>query len=279
MATVLITGCSSGFGRLAALRFAHEGHTVVATMRTPSKGKDLLAEAEASGLDLRVITLDVTDEASVQTAIAEAVAAVGPLDVVVNNAGIELRGPIEQASEAEVHAQFDTNVFGLLRVLRAVVPAMRERRAGVIVNVGSIAGLVARPYGGLYAATKHAVEAITEALHYELAPFGVRVAVIEPGQFATELLANALVADAFTDTSPYWTDSEIFDTKVQTLVPGGEPADPGPVVDAIVHAALDPTAPLRSLVGADAELIMAVRAGSDFETFEQTMRTSLDWWA
>ncbi len=279
MANVLITGCSSGFGRGAALAFASAGHTVVATMRTPAKGKSLEAEAEATGLDLRVVALDVTDDGSVSRAVDEAVAAVGPLDVVVNNAGIELRGPIEEASGAEVQAQFDTNVFGLLRVLRAVIPPMRERRTGVIVNVGSIAGLVARPYGGLYSATKHAVEAITEALHFELAPFGVRVAIVEPGQFATELLANALVADAFTAASPYWAESEVFDTKIRTLAPGGEPPGPQAVVDAIVGVALDPEAPLRTLVGADAELIMAVRAGSDFETFEQTMRTALDWWA
>ncbi|MDQ3145408.1 MAG: SDR family oxidoreductase, partial [Actinomycetota bacterium] len=211
MATVLITGCSSGFGRLAAQAFARKGHTVVATMRTPEKGKDLVQEAETSGLDLRVVALDVTDEASVRSAVDEAIEAVGPLDVLVNNAGIELRSSIEEAGDAEVQAQFDTNVFGLLRVVRAVVPAMRQRRAGVVVNVGSIAGLVARPYGGLYAASKHAVEAITEALHYELAPFGVRVAVIEPGQFATDLLSNALVAANFTEASPYWADSERFD--------------------------------------------------------------------
>ncbi len=279
MANVLITGCSSGFGRGAALEFARAGHTVVATMRTPAKGKDLVAEAEAAGGELRVLPLDVTDDASVSGAIEEAVSAVGPLDIVVNNAGIELRGSIEEASAAEVQAQFDTNVFGLLRVLRAVVPAMRERRAGVIVNIGSIAGLVARPYGGLYAASKHAVEAITEALHFELAPFGVRVAIVEPGQFATDLVTNALVADAFTAASPYRADSDAFDTKVLTLVPGGQLADPQAVVDAIVRVALDAQAPLRTLVGADAETIMAVRAGGDFETFEQTMRTALDWWA
>ena len=110
MTNILITGCSSGFGRAAALDFARSGHTVVATMRTPAKGKDLVAEAHAAGLDLRVMALDVTDEASVSRAI-EGAAAVGPLDVVVNNAGIELRGSIEEASAAEVQAQFDTNVF------------------------------------------------------------------------------------------------------------------------------------------------------------------------
>ena len=119
----------------------------------------------------------------------------------VNNAGIELRGPIEECSDDEVLVQFDTNVFGLLRVVRAVLPVMRAQGSGVIVNVGSLAGLVARPFGGLYSATKHAVEAITESLHFECAPFGMRVAVIEPGQFETELLNNAITAAEFTDDS------------------------------------------------------------------------------
>src|SRR6185295_15570580 len=123
---------------------------------------------------------DVVEPASIRSAVDEVLAA-GPVDVLVNNAGIECRSSIEDADDRDVLRQFDTNVFGLLRVTRAVLPAMRARRRGTIVNVSSIAGLVSRPYGGLYSATKHAIEAISEALHFEVQPFGIRVVLIEPG--------------------------------------------------------------------------------------------------
>jgi NAD(P)-dependent dehydrogenase (short-subunit alcohol dehydrogenase family) len=208
--------------------------------------------------------------------VAEATAE-APLDVVVNNAGQELRGPIEASGDDEVLAQFDTNVFGVLRVVRAVLPGMRERGEGVIVNVSSIAGLVARPYGGIYSATKHALEALTEALHHELRPFGVRVALIEPGQFETELLANATIASGFGPDSPYAEDAARFDVAIRRLVPDGRAAPPEVVAETIVAVAMDPDAGLRHLVGSDAELIMSVRGEGDFEHFEQTMRDALNW--
>jgi NAD(P)-dependent dehydrogenase (short-subunit alcohol dehydrogenase family) len=278
MASVLVTGCSSGFGKLTALLFARHGHTVFATMRDPAKAGPMAEVAAEEGIDVRVLALDVTDTASVEAAVAEAQAAVGgALDVVVNNAGVELRGPLEECGDDELLAQFDTNVFGVLRVVRAAVPAMRERGSGVIVNVSSIAGLVARPYGGAYSASKHALEAISEALHHELRPFGVRVAVVEPGQFETALLANATTAAAFDESSPYWESSQRFDTAVRKLVPDGRPAPAEVVAETIVAVALDPHAGLRHLVGADAELVMSVRSSGDFEHFDATLRGALDW--
>src|SRR5512140_1015565 len=199
MANVFITGCSSGFGLLTALHFARQGDRVFATLRTPATADALHAAVAAERLPITVLELDVRDPASVTAAVRAA----GPIDVLVNNAGVELRSSIEDAAEEDVQWQFDTNVFGLLRVLRAVLPGMRERRAGIVVNVSSIAGLVSRPYGGLYAATKHAVEAITEALHFEVAPFGIRVVSIEPGQYGTRLLDNAVLGKGFTKASPY----------------------------------------------------------------------------
>lgn len=278
MASVLITGCSSGFGKLTALLFARHGHTVFATMRDVAKAGPMEEMATDEGLDVRVVPLDVTDCASVERAVADAEAAAGgALDVVVNNAGVELRGPIEECSDEEIHAQFDTNVFGVVRVVRAVVPAMRARGSGVIVNVSSIAGLVARPFGGIYAATKHAIEAISESLHHELRPFGIRVAVVEPGQFETSLLANATWADWFGPASPYRAASEAFDLALRRLVPDGRPSPPEVVAETIVAVAFDPSAGLRHLVGADAELVMSVRRSGDFEHFDTTMRAALDW--
>ena len=279
MSTVLITGCSSGFGKLAALTFARQGHTVFASMRNLDKAGPLQDAAAAEGLKVATVQLDVDDAASIQRAVSEVLGEAGAIDILVNNAGMGVRGPIEQVTDAEARRQFDTNVFGLLGVVRAVAPSMRERGDGVIVNVGSIAGLVAAPFSGIYAASKHAVEAITEALHYEVKPFGVRVAIIEPGGFATDFDTNAAEAGDFSADSPYRATAERFQTALEKLMlPDGELADPQIVADTIVRVATDPEAPLRTVVGADAEMIMAVRKTTDFEGFEQTMRGAMDWW-
>lgn len=147
MANVLITGCSSGFGLLTALHFARQGDKVFATLRDPAKGGELQRACRAESLELEILELDLLDSDSVDAAAKHAETA-GPLDVLVNNAGMEVRGPIEETEEDEVRLQFDTNVFGTLRVIRAILPGMRERRAGTIVTVSSIAGLVSRPFGG-----------------------------------------------------------------------------------------------------------------------------------
>ena len=278
MSAVLVTGCSSGFGKLTALAFARHGHTVFATMRDLGRAGPMAEVAAEEGLDVRLLALDVTDAESVSAAVADAEGqAGGALDVVVNNAGIELRGPVEACADDEVLAQFDTNVFGVVRVIRAALPAMRGRGSGVFVNVSSIAGLVARPYAGIYAASKHALEAISEALHHEVRPFGIRVAVVEPGQFETDLLANATVAEGFGPDSPYRDAADRFDVAVRRLVPDGRPAPAEVVAETIVAVAFDADAGLRHLVGADADLVMSVRASGDFEHFDRTIRAALDW--
>jgi NAD(P)-dependent dehydrogenase (short-subunit alcohol dehydrogenase family) len=278
MATVLITGCSSGFGLLAALHFARRGHRVVATMRAPARDVALSRAARDEQLPVTVLPLDVCDAARVTATVARAAAEHGPLDVLVNNAGIELRSSIEDADEADVRRQFETNVFGAVRMIQAVLPAMRERRAGTIVNVSSIAGLVSRPYGGYYAASKHALEAITEALHYEVEPFGIRVVLVEPGQYATRLLDNAWNGARFTPASPYWERSARFDERLKRLVPDGEPADPDEVARLICDGALAERPVLRHLAGSDAHMIATAYRQLDFEAFEQAMRQALDWW-
>ncbi|HEV3226203.1 MAG TPA: SDR family oxidoreductase [Acidimicrobiales bacterium] len=278
MAIVLITGCNSGFGFHASVTFARQGHDVFATVRNLDRAEPLRRAAEAEGLELHVLRLDVRDAESVDAAVAEVVERAGRVDVCVNNAGIEVRGAIEDCSDDEMLVQFDTNVFGLVRVVRAVLPVMRAQGEGVIVNVGSLAGLVARPYGGLYSATKHAVEAISESLHFECAPFGIRIAVLEPGQFETELLNNAIIAERSDERSAYREGSDEFDLALHRLSPDGKPAPPEVVAEAIVAIAEDDEAGLRHLVGADAELVWSVRSGATFEQYEQTMRAALDWW-
>jgi NAD(P)-dependent dehydrogenase (short-subunit alcohol dehydrogenase family) len=279
MANVLITGCSSGFGLLTALEFARRGDRVFATMRNTSKADALQQAADAEKLSITVLPLDVLDDASVAAAVKAATEAAGPIDVLVNNAGWALRSPIEEADDDEIRKQFDTNVFGTMRVIRAVLPAMRERRAGTIVNVSSIGGVVGAPYEGFYSATKHALEAISEVMHYELHSFGVRVVIIEPGAFETQFGDNIIESRRFAAFgSPYRELSERFRASLGKLrAPDGVPSDPQDVARTICDAVADPQSKLRYLVGGDAQVIAAVRKQTDFEGFEAAMRQTLDW--
>ncbi|HEU5082347.1 MAG TPA: SDR family oxidoreductase [Acidimicrobiales bacterium] len=278
MPTVLITGCSSGFGLRTAVELARRGHDVVATMRDPAAGGALRAACDDAGVAVDVVALDVDDDESVRRAVEQTLDAHGGIDVLVNNAGVEVRGPVELVSDDEVRFQFETNVFGLLRVVRAVTPHLKASDAGVLINVSSIAGVIARPFAGVYAASKHAVEALTEALHFELGLFGVRVHSIQPGQFPTALAANTRTAAAFTpEHEAYWSVAERLEGNVKGLS-GDGPADPDVVARTIADVVADPDSPLRLPVGTDAELIVAARAGRSFEEYEVLMRSALDHW-
>ena len=192
--SVLVTGCSSGFGYLGALHYGALGAKVFATMRrTPRPEADALRRAgDEAGLDLTILDLDVTDDDSVAAAVADAEeAAGGALDVVVNNAGISYGGPIEMQDMAATRHLFDTNVFGPHRLARAALPAMRAAGRGHIVNVSSQLGRVIVPGFGQYSPTKFALEAMSEQMAYEVAGHGVAVTIIEPGGYPTDIWANA----------------------------------------------------------------------------------------
>lgn len=264
---VLITGCSTGFGLLTALRFQREGWATVSTMRSPAKADGRLAE---------VVALDVTSDESVRAAVDGVLSSHGRIDVLVNNAGLGMRGAMEDVSVDEAKAVFETNVWGVHRMLHAVLPGMRAQGSGVIVNVSSLAGLVSQPFGGVYSASKWALEAITEALHYELSPTGIRARLVEPGGFPTEFDANREVV--VRPDSPY-ADLEAKWDEAYANLPGRDtPADPDDVATAVFEAATVPDHPLRRLVGADAELIGSLRKQLDDATFEHTVRSSLDFW-
>lgn len=270
MARILITGSNSGFGRLAALTLARDGHGVIATMRNPANADDLLAEA--ADLDLEVRTLDVCDADSVAAAIHDPDA----IDVLVNNAGFEVQGAVEQLTDDLLARQLDTNVIGPMRTIRAVVPAWRARGSGVIVNVSSIAGRVGSPYSGAYSASKFGLEGMSESLHFEVSTAGIRVHLIEPGRFATGFQNKIVRPDSWTG-SEHEARAHRFREALTAGDGDGPPADPQDVADAIVRAATDPTMPFRTLVGADAQLIDSVKSSMSFEDFETTMRTTLDW--
>ena len=278
MAVVLVTGCSSGFGMLAAIEFARRGDTVFASMRDTLKAGPLLDAAKAAGASLDVVALDVNDGASVDAAVADVIARAGRIDVLVNNAGLGMHGPIEEAGDDEMARVFDTNVFGLVRVTRAVLPQMRAQGGGTIVNVGSLAGKVSSPFGGIYAASKHAVEAISDALYFELHPFGVRVVLVEPGGFETQFGANVLLERRHGAASPYADLDRRFEERQARLPGTGERGDPQTVANVIVDAAKADQPRRRYLVGQDAELIGGLHKQMSDEDFEKAMRTALDFW-
>ncbi|HEY3340605.1 MAG TPA: SDR family oxidoreductase, partial [Anaerolineae bacterium] len=181
--TVLITGCSTGIGQDLARRLAQADYTVIATARHPETLADLPATLK--------LVLDVTDPASIANAMAEVIHRFGRIDVLVNNAGYAVRGAVEEITDEQVQRMFDVNVYGVMRMVRAVVPQMRQQGAGRIINIGSIGGKLAMPVNGTYSATKFAVEALSDALRLEVAPFGIRVILIEPGNIRTQFMATA----------------------------------------------------------------------------------------
>ena len=186
--TVLITGASSGFGRAIAEALVARGDRVCGTTR---RSAPEIPSTQAQPLArVQMLTMEVGDAASVEAAVARMITEVGRIDVLINNAGFGIAGAIEDTSDAEAHAQFETNFFGLHRVCRAVLPQMRKQSSGRVINLSSLAGLVAIPYQAFYCASKHAIEGYTEALRMEMKPFGIHVSMVEPGDFATSFTDN-----------------------------------------------------------------------------------------
>jgi len=276
MAVVVITGCSSGFGMLAALEFARRGDSVYATMRNTAKADRLHAGAEAAGAAVKLLQLDVNDIRSVGAAIEEVIRREGRIDVLVNNAGISIDGPVEDFDDDEVLVVFETNLFGVIRVTRAVLPQMRSQGSGTIVTVGSLAGKATAPFNGIYSASKHAVEALSDALHYELQPFGIRVVLIEPGGFETEIETNSRRARRFTEASVYLEAERRVAEALEKLPGGWMRADAKIVADVIVDVAKAAQPQRRYLVGQDAELIGGLHKRMSDDEFEKAIRTMLD---
>jgi NAD(P)-dependent dehydrogenase (short-subunit alcohol dehydrogenase family) len=261
----IVTGCSSGIGRATALELTARGYDVVATARRLESIADL-AVADR-------LTLDVDSDASV----AAVAANVGPVDVLVNNAGFGIEGPVEEVPLAEVRRAFETNFFGAARMIQAFVPAMRERGSGTVVNVSSVAGIVAGPLAGYYSATKFALEALSESLHLEAGHFGVKVLVVEPGSIETRFGDNLI--DHRGRSGPYAELASMWAGAMGRLGGGGQAPGPELVATKICDALETEVRPLRLPVGADAELIASSRQGTSYDDFEAAMRQvlQLDW--
>ena len=250
MATALITGTSTGIGLETARLFAQRGYHVFAAARSPASAEGLTA-AVAEGLPITPLALDVDSDASVVAALAD----IGDIDVLVNNAGVGSAAPVEHMPLAETRALFETNVFGAIRMMQAVLPAMRIRRHGIVINISSVMGRLTLPGHGSYAATKFALGALTESLAMEVRPFGVRVALIEPGVILTPIWGKRGVAlpDGHAYQAAMARLMRIFGSQFE----GGTP--PGTVADAVWYAAQHPDPPLHIPVGPDADVWVAVR--------------------
>jgi NAD(P)-dependent dehydrogenase (short-subunit alcohol dehydrogenase family) len=243
---VFVTGVSSGIGRATAQRFAQRGCKVFGSVRNASKAEAI------PGVEF--VEMDVRDATSVQRAIDTIIAKAGRMDVLVNNAGGTLLGAVEETSVAEAQSLFDTNVFGILRTSQAVLPHMRQQRSGRIVNVSSVLGFLPAPYMGLYAASKHAVEGLSETLDHEVRNFGIRVVLIEPSYTRTQLDLNA--PEAARQLAAYDTDRH---RASQAIVKSVQQAPaPDSVAAAIVDAAFGPWAMRRTPKG-EAALLRKLR--------------------
>ena len=233
--TILITGASSGFGRDTAETLYRAGHNVYASMRGP-QGKNRESAEALRRLGIRTVELDVSDDASVDAGVKNVLAEAGMIDVLVNNAGIGLAGVTEAFTAEQAKVIFDTNVIGLLRVTRAVLPSMRENRDGLIINIGSILGRVTFPFTGIYGASKFAVEALTDSLRYEVSQLGIEVVEIQPSAYPTNFLTSSQTPASTEVTESYGEVGHIPDAIVRNLTStfeGKDAPNPHDVAEAV----------------------------------------------
>lgn len=250
--SILITGSNAGIGRLTAKLFADQGWKVAATMRSPDKAGDL-----AEHPNIHIYPLDVTVTESVREGVRACLKNVGKIDVVVNNAGFGVYGACELATESQIDLQYDVNVKGVIRVMKAILPHFRQNQEGLIINISSIAGLITYPLGSLYNSTKWALEGLTEGMSFELKPMNIRVKLVEPGSFGTNFQQVGLQWTENPDIGAY----EAMTQHIQAMRADMQAklADPIAVAEKIWEAANDPSDRLRYLVGKDAEYLFARR--------------------
>jgi NAD(P)-dependent dehydrogenase (short-subunit alcohol dehydrogenase family) len=267
----IVTGSSSGIGLDASVTLAQNGFLTYATMRNLDKSSIVKAAADKEQLPIKVVQLDVTDDHSVKDAIRDIVSEAKRIDVLINNAGFGLVGAFEDLSIDEIKDQYETNVFGLIRVTQAVLPIMREQKSGIIVNISSGAGLFGYPGGSAYVSSKFAIEGLSESISYELDQFGIKVVLIEPGFIKTNFSnAMAIAKKAQDPSSPY---SQMMQ-KIQTR--SNEMAKTGSSVDVVTKAILNAVATerpnLRYLAGKDVETWAANKKTMSDSQFHDMMQ-------
>lgn len=244
---IMITGASKGFGLEIAKAALAAGDKVIATVRSGAAAlATLLGHADA----LEIVTMDVTNEAQIKVAVDKAISRFGHIDVLINNAGYGLLAGVEEASDAEVRKQYDTNVFGVLNVIRAVLPSMRQRRAGHIINISSLFGYDAIIGWGIYGSTKFAVEGISKGLAQEVAPLGIQVTALAPGLFTTDFLGKGSYQESANKIADYEeTVGQVRNVPAQ--LHGQQPGDPVKLAQVVVQIAHAAEPPLHLPVGTD----------------------------
>ena len=268
----LVTGSSSGIGYETALLLARNGFDTFATMRNMNKSKEITEVSKRENLPLRVMQLDVNDDRSVADAIKNILNEKKSIEVVVNNAGYGLMGSVEDSSLDEIKAQFETNFFGAIRVIKEVIPIMRKQRSGTIVNVSSVAGRIGFPMGSAYVSSKFALEGLSESMSYELKQFGIKIVLIEPGvintNFALVTPKKALEANSSYSQLMNKLEENLF----STIANGTPPKD---VANVILHSITKESPEHRYLVGNDAVELINARKNSTDEEFEKMIVANL----
>jgi NAD(P)-dependent dehydrogenase (short-subunit alcohol dehydrogenase family) len=268
MKTVLITGTSTGIGKATAQYFVDKGWQVAATMRKPESDKEL-----TESKNLKKIRLDVQDKESIKAAIEETIKTFGKIDVVVNNAGYGTAGPMEAATDEQIKRQFDVNLFGLIDVMKAVLPHLRENKSGTIINISSIGGLVTFPLFSLYHSSKWAVEGLTESLQYELGGLGIKMKIVEPGGVKTDFSGRSLDIFAVENMPVY---KPLMKKLLDYFEGEGKRSAnyslPESVAGVIFKAANDRSDRLRYLAGNDAKFMAAFRKSIPNALFFKTIK-------
>lgn len=270
----VVTGSSTGIGYETSLILSRNGFVTYATMRNLNKSENIKSVATKENLPIQIRQLDVTDEVSVTNAIQAISSEAGRIDVLVNNAGYGLNGAFEDLAIDEIKAQYETNVFGLIRTTQAVLPIMRRQRSGTIVNISSGAGRFGFPSSSAYVSTKFAVEGLSESMSYELEPFGIRVVIVEPGVIRTNFLDGVVVAKKSKDqNSPYSQMMQKVTTGFEEMMKNA--SSPDVVAKVVLNAIRDKNPNLRYLAGSDVEKWLGGKRKVADEEFYKMMKQNL----
>jgi short-subunit dehydrogenase len=272
----IVTGSSSGIGYATSLLLARNRFHTYATMRNIEKSAEIQEIANKERLPLQVIQLDVNDDASISNSIKKIETENERIDVLINNAGYGLVGAFEDLSVEEIKLQFETNFFGVIRVIQQVLPIMRKQKSGTIVNVSSGAGLIGFPGMSAYVSSKFALEGLSESMSYELEPFGIKVIIIEPGVIRTNFKKNSIMSKKSLDNSsisPYSTIIQKIDSSISSIIEHATP--PEEVAKAILHAITSNNPELRYLVGNDIIMMAETKNSMSDEDFRKMMMQSI----
>ena len=272
----VVTGSSSGIGFETSLMLARNGFQTYATMRNPKKGENIKSIATKENLPIHIEQLDVTDNKSVTNAIQAIVSKANGIDVLVNNAGYALTGAFEDLAIEEIKAQYETNLFGLIRTTQAVLPIMRKQKSGTIVNISSGAGRFGYPTGSAYVSTKFAVEGLSESMAYELEPLGIKVILVEPGVIKTNIANGMVIAKKSQNSnSPYSQIMQKMSTSFEHMLENAS-SSPDVVAKVVLQAVTSENPSLRYLAGKDVEMWVEAKRNMSDDEFYKMMKQSFN---